>query len=150
MSIPKLRFFSISHNVRAYPTCRFGMSPSKEAFATASAVTEVNFQSKTKAQHLLGELSLSRCKEVSCFHYGSLPQWVCFVVRRFISFIISYRHNLAISFINNFILALFAIILLGFSLLSTPNLSVKAIPFPVIINFLPSILEPLIYQAVYH
>ena len=82
--------------------------------------------------------------------FNSLPQRVCFVVRRFISFIISYRHNLAISFINNFILALFAIILLGFSLLSTPNLSVKAIPFPVIINFLPSILEPLIYQAVYH
>ena len=27
-------------NVRAYPTCRFGMSPSNRAFATASAVTE--------------------------------------------------------------------------------------------------------------
>ena len=40
-------------NVRAYPTCRFGMSPSKWAFATASAVTE-QASNRAKAQHLLG------------------------------------------------------------------------------------------------
>ena len=61
--------WQMASNVRAYPTCRFGMSPSKKAHSNASAVTE-QLPNQTKALHLLGEQRL-----VSVQGSELLPIW---------------------------------------------------------------------------